>query len=807
MQSSSNLYSCSHCHLEFESTTMIFESLDQKDYSFCCKGCQSVFHLLKDEGLDSFYDKVGSKKLHSVNNEHSSLSKFDQEGYAKKYITTNNNLNEISLIIEGIHCNACVWLNERILHQCDGIIEASINYTNHKAKISWNPKEIKLSQIVAQIQSIGYNAYAYDSSLQEARVNKVRKDYYSRLLVGIFCTMNIMWIAIAQYAGFFTGMSQSIKDILNFAEFILATPTLFYTGWFYFKGSYYGLKNKMINMDFLIVSGTLSTYFYSIYVSLTGVGEVYFESVTMIVTFIFAGKYLEVLSKKNAVDSLDGISSSIPSEQTIIINGNKKTVDTTMVKTDDIIEVRPGEKIAIDGILDNYTGNFDEASISGESNPIYKKQGDKITSGTICLDSVIQYRASKDFANSMIQSITTLLEESLTKKPKIEKLVNQISGYFSLMVLIMALLTFVGWKILGVSFEDAFIIAISVIVIACPCALGLATPVATLIGVSLGAKKGILFKTSSHLETMAKATTIVLDKTGTITNGKPDVIHFVKEKEFDLNLLYSLVKSSIHPISKSIVNYLEGIDKNIKEYTLNDTKNIEARGLKADFNQLNLVGGNIELFKEMNIDFKLNTSHSVFVFSINNEIVCYLELEDQLKTDAFKTIDNIKKLGLEIIMCTGDNSNVANSVAKKIGIDNVYSAMLPEDKANIVEDLQRDNKIVITVGDGINDALALSSSDIAIAMGNNTDLTVKVSDIIFINNKITTLYDAIVLSRSVFSTIKQNLFFSLIYNFVTILFAVLGYVIPVVAAISMSLSSLIVVGNSLRIKRIFKNGR
>jgi len=806
MQLSNKFSACSHCHLEFDKKTMIYESFQQKDHSFCCKGCQNVFHLLKDEGLESFYDKVGSKKLHSVNDQHASLSKFDQEGYAKKYITSKNNLHEISLIIEGIHCNACVWLNERILHHCEGIIEASINYTNHKAKITWNPKEIKLSQIIEKIQSIGYNAYAYDSHLQEERVNKVRRDYYSRLVVGIFCTMNIMWIAIAQYAGFFTGMSQSIKDILNIAEFALATPTLFYTGWFYFKGSYYGLKNAMVNMDFLIVSGTLSTYFYSIYVSLTGVGEVYFESVTMIITFIFAGKYLEVLSKKNAVDSLDGISSSIPSEQTIINSGSKKVVDTTLVQAGDIIEVRPGEKVAIDGILYKYTGNFDEASISGESNPIYKNQGDRITSGTICLDSVIQYRASKSFANSMIQSITTLLEESLSKKPKIEKIVNQISGYFSLMVLAMSLLTFIGWTMLGISFEDAFIISISVIVIACPCALGLATPVATLIGVAIGAKKGILFKTSSHLETMAKATTIVLDKTGTITNGRPDVINFVKEKDFDLNLLYSLVKSSAHPISKAIANYLENMDETVKEYQLNEIKNIEARGLKASFKNFNLLGGNAELFKEASIDLNLNSSCSVFAFSIDSKIVCFLELEDKLKTDAAITMKKIKELGLEIIMCTGDNSIVANNIAKKVGIDVVYSAMLPKDKADVVKDLQSNKKIVITVGDGINDALALSSSDIAIAMGSNTDLAVKVSDIIFINNKITTLYDAIALSKSVFNTIKQNLFFSLIYNFVTILLAVLGYVIPVVAAISMSLSSLIVVGNSIRIKRIFKNG-
>ena len=298
-----------------------------------------------------------------------------------------------------------------------------------------------------------------------------------------------------------------------------------------------------------------------------------------------------------------------------------------------------------------------------------------------------------------------------------------------------------------------------------------------------------------------------MDKTGTITNGKPDVINFTKYKDFDLNHLYSLVKSSSHPISKAIVLHLESINKNIKEIPLNDIKNIEARGLKATFNKNILLGGNIQLFIENNIKCQIDSCKSVFVFAINNELVCSFELEDKLKTGAVETIKKIKKLGLEVIMCTGDNAHVADNIAAQVGIHKIHSSQLPQDKANIVKELQKNKKIVITVGDGINDALALSSSDISIAMGNNTDLAVKVSDIIFINNKITTLYEAIKLSRSVFKTIKQNLFFSLFYNFVTILFAVLGFVIPVVAAISMSLSSLIVVGNSIRIKRIFKDGR
>jgi len=806
MQTSNNETVCSHCHLSFDVNVMFTEKLDTKLLHFCCKGCQSVYHLLQDEGLESFYEKVGKKTLHPIDKIDDNLSKFDLDGFEKKYISKSDGLSKVSLVIEGIHCSACVWLNERVLNECDGIIETNINYTNHKASITWDPSTIKLSEIIKKIRSIGYDAHAYDSKLQEERVNKTRRDYYSRLLVGIFCTMNIMWIAIAQYAGYFTGMKSNVKDILNFAEFALATPALFYTGWYYFKGAFYGLKNRMINMDFLIISGTSLTYLYSIYASFTGNAEVYFESVTMIITFIFAGKYLEILSKKNAADSLDSLNSSVPSEVTVIRNNQRSVIDTTQVKVGDFLEVKPGDKIAIDGVLRANNASFDESSISGESVPIYKHIGDNITSGTVCLDAQIIYEASTDLSKSMLQNIITIVEESLLKKPKMEILANEISGYFSLMVLAMAILTFAGWFVMGVGFENSFIIAISVIVIACPCALGLATPVATLVGISMAAKKKILFKSSSSLETMAKATTIVLDKTGTITNGSPNVVSYEKFTSFDINLLYSLVQTSTHPVSKAICLYLEKNEESCENYFLDEIKNIEARGIRAQFKGQDLLGGNHVLFKDEKIKLSINPNNTQFIFAIDGEIACLIELNDQVKIGAKQTIEQLKHLGLELIMCTGDNDFVANKVAHEVGIQRVHSSMMPKDKALLVKELQESNKIVITVGDGINDALALSRSNVSISMGNSSDLTVKVSDVIFLNNKITTLYEAITLSKSVYTTIKQNLVFSLLYNLITISFAVLGYIIPVVAAISMSLSSLVVVGNSLRIKRIFKNG-
>ena len=528
---------CDHCHLEFDEDVMIEEREGEQVRYFCCKGCQGVYHLLKEEGLDTFYDKVGNTKLQPAATVSENLQKFDTEGFFKRYIKERDGLYEINLIIEGIHCSACVWLNEKVLHKTDGIIDAVINFSNHKAKIVWDPEQLKLSEIIAKIQSIGYNAYPYDAKIQEERINKERRDYYARLLVGVFATMNIMWIAIAQYLGYFSGMRSDYKNILNIAEFILATPTLFYTGWVYYRGAWYGLKNRFINMDFLIATGATLAYIYSIYAMVTQRGEVYFDSVVMIVTFIFVGKYLEVLSKKKAIDTLDTMTASLPTEVIVIEEHEKHLKSVEEVQEGDLIEVTPGDKIVIDGKIVSGEASFDLSSLTGESVPVFMKEGDEITSGSVCLDAVVRYRAGKTYANSMLSHIITLLEESMTKKPKIEKLANEISGYFSLTILLIALLTFVGWYYVEGSFEHALIVSISVIVIACPCALGLATPVATLVGLGEGAKRGILFKEASYLETMAKSDLLLLDKTGTITEGKPEVVTVEVVKTYDPNLL------------------------------------------------------------------------------------------------------------------------------------------------------------------------------------------------------------------------------------------------------------------------------
>ena len=794
---------CTHCHLEFDEEVMIKESEGDRQLYFCCKGCQGVYHLLNEEGLGNFYDKLGDTQLQPATQHSDDLEKFDLEGFKNKYIKTHEDgLEEINLIIEGIHCSACVWLNEKVLHKTDGIIEATINYTNNKAKVIWDPEVIKLSGIIETIRSIGYNAYPYDPKLQEERAVKTRKDYYSRILVGVFGTMNIMWIAIAHYAGYFTGMKQEFKDILNVAEFLLATPVLFYSGWIFFRGAYYGYKNRVVNMDTLVASGALSAYLYSIYAMVTRHGEVYFDSVVMIVTFVLVGKYLEVLSKKQAVDTLDSLMGSTPTEVTLIVDNAKSLVSIENIVIGDSIELKPGEKVVIDGLLTTGQASFDESSLTGENEPVYKKEGDEILSGSICLDSVVRYSAIKDASGSLLSSIVTLLEESITKKPKIEQLANIVSGYFSTTILVIALFTFAGWLFFTGSFEHALIVGISVIVIACPCALGLATPMSTLVGISIAAKRGILFKEATFLETMAKSDLLALDKTGTITEGRPSIVKVEKYQDFDPDLLFSLASTSNHPISQGIVRHLQKEHKALKVLPLEEIKSIEAKGISALYNDKHIIGGNPAFMEESGIRVDQDSDNSLFLFAIDGELIAHFELTDTIKEGAAEAISRIQEMGIRVVMLTGDHERSAQKVAQAVGITEIHAKLLPQDKSSMIEQFHQEGHIVVMAGDGINDTIALAGADIAIAMGSGADIAISISDVVLLDEKPNSIYESYKISRRTFRAVKENLGFSILYNTIAVPLAVAGFVNPLVAALSMSLSSLVVVANSMRIKRL-----
>jgi len=449
-------------------------------------------------------------------------------------------------------------------------------------------------------------------------------------------------------------------------------------------------------------------------------------------------------------------------------------------------------------------GNFDESNLTGESEPIFKRPSDAIISGTTSIDALLTYKATKDFAHSTLSNLVNLLENALSHKPNIEKLANRLSQHFSSTILFLAIGTFWFWYFWPHSFDRSLMVGISVIIIACPCALALATPVATLVGLALGAKRGILFKSAAQIETMAKASMVVLDKTGTITQGRPEVVYATIHEIFNPHILYSLTKASKHPISRGVAEYLERIDETVSQVLLEDLHEIPARGVVARLDGKMIVGGNALLMRDSEIKIESASDKSLFYYAVDGVLVATYELRDLPKAKAFESINALKKFGLRVVMLTGDHERAAKRVAEEVGINEIHAHLSPEQKAAFIEMAHTEGHVVVMAGDGVNDLLALARADIGISMGSGSDIAIEVSDVVLLNDSLTSLAEAFAISRRTYGLIKQNLGISLVYNSITIPLAMMGYVIPLMAAISMSFSSLLVVGNSMRSRWMYK---
>lgn len=767
--------------------------LEKDGHFFCCTGCEAVFELVQSKGLGDFYERLGKNSLEPVNFKQN-LGVFDS--FVRP---TNEGFSEIHLVIDGIFCAACVWLNEKILIEEQGVIEASVNPLTHKARVVFDERQVSLKRILTLIQSIGYKPSAYDPLKQEQKALSTKREFYSKLVVAVACVMNVMWIAVAKYAGFFSLMDAQTKDILNFAEFVLASPVLFYTGSAFYKNAYFSLKHGQISMDFLVIFGASLAYAYSLWAMFSRGGEVYFDSVAMIICFVFVGKYLEVLVKKHATDTMDGLNDFLKGE-ILVFNGKEfAPKDAYAVQVGDIIQLKTGDKILIDGVCVRGEASIDSSSLSGESEPVLVQAGTNINSACVVLDGSVEYRALKPYAESKLSQIIALLE--LSQKPKIQSLVAQIAVYFSRTVLAVALLCFCFWYFVRESgAEFALINAISVLIIACPCALALATPISNLIALFQALKLKVLFKSSDKIEDLSKCDYAVFDKTGVLTDFKLKIARYELNQKANLNELFAFIGLSNHPVSASIREFLQEKVKDKKHLEFSAVKEIRAKGISARLKNDEFIGGNAHFLQECGIKMSQKFSDTHFVFAKNGEILAHFEFESVLRAGAIELISYLKKIKMPIKMLTGDNEKAAQKVASKLGITDFTAFCLPENKMQVITTLSQKHKVLM-VGDGVNDALALQNAAVAVSLKQGADLAAQNSDIILLKNDLCALEQAIRLSKKTFIIIKQNLAFSLCYNALTIPLAFVGLINPLVAAASMSLSSVVVILNALRIRR------
>lgn len=767
--------------------------LEKDGHFFCCTGCEAVFELVQSKGLGDFYERLGKNSLEPVNFKQN-LGVFDS--FVRP---TNEGFSEIHLVIDGIFCAACVWLNEKILIEEQGVIEASVNPLTHKARVVFDERQVSLKRILTLIQSIGYKPSAYDPLKQEQKALSTKREFYSKLVVAVACVMNVMWIAVAKYAGFFSLMDAQTKDILNFAEFVLASPVLFYTGSAFYKNAYFSLKHGQISMDFLVIFGASLAYAYSLWAMFSRGGEVYFDSVAMIICFVFVGKYLEVLVKKHATDTMDGLNDFLKGE-ILVFNGKEfAPKDAYAVQVGDIIQLKTGDKILIDGVCVRGEASIDSSSLSGESEPVLVQAGTNINSACVVLDGSVEYRALKPYAESKLSQIISLLE--LSQKPKIQSLVAQIAVYFSRSVLAVALLCFCFWYFVRESgAEFALINAISVLIIACPCALALATPVSNLIALFQALKLKVLFKSSDKIEDLSKCDYAVFDKTGVLTDFKLKIARYELNQKANLNELFAFIGLSNHPVSASIREFLQEKVRGKKHLEFSAVKEVRAKGISARLKNDEFIGGNAHFLQECGIKMSQKFSDTHFVFAKNGEILAHFEFESVLRAGASELISYLKKIKMPIKMLTGDNEKATQKVASKLGITDFTAFCLPENKMQVITTLSQKHKVLM-VGDGVNDALALQNAAVAVSLKQGADLAAQNSDIILLKNDLHALEQAIRLSKKTFIIIKQNLAFSLCYNALTIPLAFVGLINPLVAAASMSLSSVVVILNALRIRR------
>lgn len=815
------MFVCKHCAGHFEAEAVI----DANGNEFCCNGCKNVYAYLKSQGLSEFYSKLknGEQNLAKPSSKH-----FDKQSAGSmfsKLLRRDENspfICELEVLISGIHCPACIWLNERALSNLEGVLELNISATTSKARVLFDERKTALEEILNLIIAIGYDPKPFNEV--NGAKNSLSREHYARLIVALACSMNIMWVAIAVYSGYFEGLSLGAKKILHFAEFVLASPPVFYTASVFYRSALSSLKLRQISMDVNVSLGILSVYFYSVYAMLSGSEQVYFDSACMLVTFIFAGKFLQTKATQKAAQELENISSLFVEQVMSVKNNSRipsisefKPCDVSEVKSGDFVLLRSGERAMIDGVVLSGEASVDNSSINGESVPVGISKDDALLSGALCAEGSVIYKATSSFQGSFLNKLSKLLSNASFARAEIEELANKISSHFGWAILGLCVASFVFWSVVNISAwsgASAFGVAISVLVIACPCALSLATPIATLVAMGTSTKRSIVFKDAKVLETLAKCDIIAFDKTGTLSKANLKVLKGQRFLPFDDEALLALASASTHPISKAVASYiLKNALSPFRLGALENIQNIAGKGITATYKGVKIAGGSAAFIESMafvesrafvkslgaSLADDTQGGSSEYYFMYDNKLVARFFLDDELREGAKASIKELKKMGLKVLMLSGDKQIVASKVASELGIDKSHGELNPEQKALLIKELQKSANVVM-VGDGINDILALKSANVGIAMGSGASVSVGVSDVVLLRDELGDLVFALRQAKKTFKVIKENLFISLVYNALSIPLAMAGFIIPLFAAISMSFSSLLVVLNSLRLK-------
>lgn len=799
---------CYHCGLDIPANAQLSTEIDGELRHMCCPGCLAVAQTIVASGLNNYYKhrttsaiapEIGGSKLsESLLQE---LSLYNQSSVQKSFVSNIDGQLEATLVIEGITCAACVWLLEKHISTLEGVEKVSVNLTNHRARIQWNDEKIPLSEILAAIYKIGYQAHPFHPNKEEQLLALEHKRAIRRLGVAGLGMMQVMMMAIALYAGTLQGIEDQYQSFIRWTSFIVATPVIFYSARPFFIAALRDFKARQLSMDVPVSIAIGGAYVASIWATLTNTGEIYFDSVTMFTFFLLIGRYLEMQARHRTGRAGNAMLNLLPTSALRIVDNEEQLVPATELNSGDVVRVRPGQTIPSDGIIVEGHSSIDESALTGEYLPVRKAEEESVVGGTINVENPLLIRITDTGSNSRLSAIVRLLDRAHEEKPQVARVADKVSSYFVAAVLLTATVVATGWSLVDPA--NALWITLSVLVVTCPCALSLATPTALTAATGTLRQNGFLITRGHVLESLSKATHIIFDKTGTLTEGNLSLQQTEALSETSIEdcraIAAALEEHSEHPIAKAFESF------NSDQYQASGFEIKVGQGVEAQVNGIKYRLGQPPFAQQLcsseTAQPPAQDGHWLLLCS-EQQPLAWFKINDQLRREAKETISTLQALGIQCEILTGDNSSAAAETGQQLNIDTVTQGVTPEQKLEHVSALQAQGAQVIMVGDGINDIPVLAGAQTSIAMGNASDLAKTNADAVLIAPDLRRLIDAISLARRTRLTIRQNLGWALAYNVFALPLAAFGFIAPYMAAIGMSASSLVVVGNALRLSKL-----
>ncbi|MBE0625955.1 MAG: heavy metal translocating P-type ATPase [Burkholderiales bacterium] len=799
--------SCFHCALPVSDPDRYRVKVGGDWQPVCCPGCEAVAAAILGYGLDGYYEhRTSPAPTAGIGGENEDFRIYDDPEVQRGFVhTVGNGECDAALMLEGIRCTACVWLNQSMLGRLPGVLGVGINATTHRAQLRWDPKRIKLSEILAAVRNIGYRAHPYDVRQQEAAQRAEQKQSLWRLFVAGFGMMQVMMYALPVYLAEPGSMTTDIEQLMRWAGLMLTLPVVTYSAGPFFQSAWRDLRLARMGMDLPVALGIGVAFTASAWSTLSGHGEIYFDSVSMFVFLLLCGRYLEIKARHAVARSLDFLSRAIPEVAVRVAHsGESEQVSVSALRPGDRVLVRSGERVPVDGVVEDGKSFVDESLLTGESSPVARKAGDRLTGGSTNVADPLLMRVERIGADTVLSSIVRLMQQAAAERPRLVANAERVTGWFVAATLVLAAGAAATWWLIEPG--RALWVAVSILVVTCPCALSLATPVALTVATGRLARQGLIVCRGHVVETLARATDVVLDKTGTLTVGRlrlmrTDVLAEMEEADC-LRIVAVLEQGSMHPIAKAL------LAAGPPSSAMRDSKHHAGLGLEAELDgHVYRLGRPEFVMAAHGTSWRwqaapLPAGCSVAMLGDESRCLALFVFEDALRPDAGGFIEALKQAGKRVHLLSGDRSEAVERIASILGIESAVANASPQEKLGYVQALQRDGRVVAMVGDGINDAPVLAQAGVSIAMSDGAWISQRQADAVLLSGRLGDLRAAFGTAASTLRIIRENLFWALGYNLIAVPLAALGMVTPWMAGIGMSASSLIVILNSLRLLKL-----